>query len=450
MAKILLADDDANLREVVGFVLADAGHEVFPVTDGAEAITRFDRGDIDLVLTDLKMPKRDGMAVLEHVAASAAPAPVIILTAFGTVEQAVAAMQAGADNYLLKPFQRDELRLVVERALRLRTLEDDNRRLRDELHSRTETEPFVYASAAMADVAERVRRLAVSDVTILIGGESGVGKELVARALHDLSPRWEMPFVAVSCGAIPADLLESELFGHARGAYTGADSAALGRFRAAAGGTLFLDEIGELPLSLQPKLLRAIESGAVDPVGGTGPVEVDFRLVCATNRDLAVEVAEGRFRADLYYRLNVVPIVVPPLRDRPEDIPPLWHHFTLEHGAAVVIAAPDLLVELAGRPWPGNVRELKNLNQRLLLSLTGNSMGLADLRRAEGASAAAAPASGLPQVALTDQGFSLPDLEHDLIRRALARCGGNKTRAAAYLGLPRHVLIYRLKKFGID
>ena len=385
---------------------------------------------------------------------------MIVLTAHGTVEQAVAAMHLGAFTYLLKPFGREELRLTVEQALHTRALETDNARLRRILQQRGGDGGMVHRSAAMAELLEQIRRAAPTDATVLITGESGTGKELVARACHDLSPRWDRPFVAVNCGAIPADLLESTLFGHVKGAFTGADRAAVGRIRAADGGTLFLDEIAELPLALQPKLLRVLETREVDPVGGDKPVPVDFRLVCATNRDLEAETAAGRFREDLLYRINVLRLVIPPLRERREDLDPLWEHFTRLHGGEHLATEPALLAALAARPWPGNVRELKNLNQRLVLMGRGDVLTAADLERLAPPAASMAappPAEGtapspgsLPLGPLPEDGCSLIELEKELIRRALAMHRGNRSRTAVYLGIPRHVLVYRLDKYGLD
>jgi len=469
MAKILVIDDDANLREVVTFILREAGHDPTEAADGEEGLRRCDAERPDLVLTDIRMPGLDGLALLRHLkqpGRDASP-PVIVLTAFGDVGQAVEAMKAGAFSYLLKPFKRDELRLNVESALRAGALETENRSLRDLLRQRRETLPLLGASPAMARIVEQVRRLATVDAPVVVTGESGTGKELVARALHDLSSRWDGPFVAVNCSAIPAELMESELFGHARGAFTGAVGAAAGRVRAAAGGTLFLDEIGELPLALQPKLLRVLETKQVDPVGGPRPVPVDFRLVAATNRDLAAEVRAGRFREDLYYRVAVLALHLPPLRERPGDVALLWAHFTREHGGHGVITTPQLLARLQARPWPGNVRELLNLNLRLLVMRTGDTLDLADLARAEEtagvirpfapdapASATAAPAASAGDLAaligpLPDDALPLVDLEREIIRRALDKCGGNKSKTANYLGIPRHVLVYRLAKYGL-
>lgn len=483
MARVLLIDDDHNLREVVSFILQKAGHEVLTAADGDEGIARCNAEEPDLVLTDIRLPGRDGLEVLRHVRepGRAAPPPVIVLTAYGTVEQAVEAMRLGAHSYLLKPFNRDELRLTIEQALRARALEADNRTLRRLLKEKARALPLVYASASMARLVRQIQQVATADVSVLITGESGVGKELVARALHDFSPRWDRPFVAVNCGAIPATLMETELFGHARGAFTGAQAAAIGRIRAAAGGTLLLDEIGELPLVLQPKLLRVLETKMVDPVGGPRAVPVDFRLLAATNVDLEAAAREGRFREDLFYRLEVVRLHVPPLRERPEDIPLLWEHFTREHGGVAVTSSPELLRRLAERPWRGNVRELINLSHRLLLMREGDRLTEKDLARAEAMAgersvrtpapiidrreavhdpgAAAGQPAGAPAACPVDPraalypaplpagGLSLPALEREVITRALARFDGNKSKAAAYLGVPRHVLIYRLEKY---
>ncbi|MBE0565501.1 MAG: sigma-54-dependent Fis family transcriptional regulator [Krumholzibacteria bacterium] len=459
MARILVIDDDRSLREVVRFILAEAGHEVLDAADGRAGLELLCR-DPDLVITDIRMPGLDGMEVLARIreAGGESSPPVIVLTAHGTVEQAVAAMRLGAFTYLLKPFAREELRLTVEQALHTRELEADNARLRRILRQRGEDGGLVHRSPAMAELLEQIRRAAPTDATVLISGESGTGKELAARACHDLSGRWDRPFVAVNCGAIPGDLLESTLFGHVKGAFTGADRPVTGKVRSAEGGTLFLDEIAELPLGLQPKLLRVLETREVDPVGGDRPVPVDFRLICATNRDLVAAAAAGRFREDLLYRINVLPLVLPPLRDRREDIAPLWEHFTRLHGGAHLATEPALLTELAALPWRGNVRELKNLNQRLVLMGRGDSLALADFRRlAPGVAATPVPvaadepgaAGGLPLGPLPEDGCSLVELEKELIRRALARHGGNRSRTAVYLGIPRHVLVYRLDKYDL-
>ena len=458
MARILVIDDDHSLREVVRFILDEAGHEVLEAGDGESGLALLERSP-DLVMTDVRMPGIDGMEVLRRVREDdgAGSPPVVVLTAHGTVEQAVEAMRLGAFTYLLKPFARDELLMTVDQALHVQELEQDNARLRDLLQRQAKEGGLIHASSAMADLLDQVRQVAASEATVLITGESGTGKELVARACHDLSPRWDHPFVAVSCGALPADLMESELFGHERGAFTGADRAQPGRIRGAEGGTLFLDEIGELPLPLQPKLLRVLETRQVDPLGGREAVPVDFRLVCASNRDLAAEAAAGHFRTDLFHRLDVIRLHLPPLRERPDDVPILWDHFTRLHAGQERPSEPALVKELMQRTWPGNVRELKNLNQRLVLLSGEGPLRVADLERHAPAPAAAPPmtataaggAERLPLAAFPEEGFSLADLEKEVVRRALARCDGNRTRAAAYLGIPRHVLVYRITKYDL-
>ncbi len=457
MARILVIDDDKSLREVVRFILAESGHEVLTAADGAEGLARLADAP-DLVLSDIRMPKLDGMELLRRLRETAAPVPpVIMLTAHGTVEQAVAAMKLGAFTYLLKPFPRDELLLSVEQALHASRLEKDNDALRRLLRRKQAAGGLLYRSAVMARLMGALKQAAPSDIHVLLLGESGTGKELAARALHDLSARWDKPFVAVNCGAIPGELVESELFGHARGAYTGADQAAPGRIRGADGGTLFLDEVAELPLAMQPKLLRVLETRQVDPVGSAVPVAVDFRLVCATHRDLEQEVAAGRFREDLWYRLNVLPLSLPPLRERPDDIALLWEHFTLSHGGPGIASEPALVEALAKLPWRGNVRELKNVNQRLVLMRGGDALTLAALRELAPNAGGIAPAAmmatddpgGLPLGPLPPDGLSLVELEKEVIRRALLLCGGNQSRTATYLGIPRHVLLYRLAKYDL-
>ncbi len=461
MARILLIDDDISLREVVSFMLQEAGHEVLPAANGQAGLDRLNE-DPDLVLTDIRMPGMDGMEVLKQIVedAPAGAPPVIVLTAHGTVKQAVEAMRLGAFSYLLKPFARDELLLTVDQALHTSDLERDNARLRRLLKEKATLDPgLVYRSGSMTELMDQVQRIAVSDATVLITGESGTGKELVSRACHDLSARYDRPFVPVNCGAIPAELMESELFGHTKGAFTGASQASSGKIRLAQGGTLFLDEVAELPLALQPKLLRVLETHQVDPVGGNQPIDVDFRLVCATNRNLESEVAEGRFREDLYYRLNVLHLNIPPLRERDEDIGYLWDHFTLMHGGTGVITTKELRVKLEQKPWRGNVRELKNINQRLVLMRKTDTLEVADLHRLAPQSGTISPAvqgtninaekGRLPLGPLPAEGLSLVEMEKEIIRRALVICGGNRSKTALFLSIPRHVLIYRLEKYQL-
>jgi two-component system NtrC family response regulator len=369
------------------------------------------------------------------------------------VETAVEAMKEGAYDFIGKPFHRDQLLLSVGKAFERRRLAAEVRNLR--IRAGGVERQIVSVSPAMKQVLSVADRVAATDATILITGESGTGKEVVARRIHVHSRRAEGPFVAVNCAAIPGELLESELFGHARGAFTGAVRDRAGRFRQAAGGTLFLDEVGEIPLPLQGKLLRVLQERAVDVVGGDHPVSVDVRIMAATNRDLPERIREGAFREDLYYRLNVVEIRVPPLRERPEDIPPLVDYFMKETSADRELTVPPAVIEeLKSRPWPGNVRELSNACERMAILCGGNEVSLGDLppaaSKARGAeSAAEAEGFGEEWPPLPPGGLSLVDLEKKVIERALRLKGGNITQAATYLRIPRHILVYRIEKFGI-
>jgi two-component system NtrC family response regulator len=439
---LLLLEDDPAGRELARFNLAKAGYAVDAAEDGASGLARFDPARHALVITDVKMPGLSGMEVLKRVKAASPDTPVLVVTAFGNVELAVEAMKAGAWDFIGKPFHRDQLLLAVEKALAGRRLREEVRTLRSQ--SRGIERPLVFRSDALRRVVELADRVAASEAGVLVTGESGTGKEVIARRIHARSPRADGPFVVVNCAAIPAPLLESELFGHEKGAFTGADRAREGRFRQAGGGTLFLDEVGELPLELQPKLLRVLQERAVDPVGSDRPVPVDVRILAATNRDLRAEVAAGRFREDLFYRLDVVELPVPPLRERPEDVDALARHFVDRFAPGRDLEIPDdLAAELASRPWPGNVRELENACERLVILCEGTQLRVADLpprvpRRA-----------GDEWPPLPPDGLSLVDLETRVIERALRLNQGNVSRTAVYLRIPRHVLIYRLEKHGI-
>src|SRR3954469_18053778 len=375
--RVLVIDDDASLRFALEAVLGDAGLTVATCAGGAAGLQAFEASGADAVLTDLAMPEMDGLAVLSHLRALDPGVPVIMLTAHGSERVAVAAMKAGAYDYLPKPCDPDEVVLAVRRAMETRSLRLQNALLRTES---TLGRAIVAASPAMRRVLETVARVAPKDVTVLFTGPSGAGKDVVATALHAHSRRADKPFVPFNAAAIPTELAESELFGHSKGAFTGAQSAKLGYFQQASGGTLFIDEIGELPMAIQAKLLRALQSGEVQPVGGR-PERVDARLVAATNRDLAGEAKAGRFREDLYYRLNVVPIWVPPLRERPEDIEPLLHAFVRQYveryGMTQVQIEPALIEAMTSHPWPGNVRELENTVARLLALAPDERLSLA-------------------------------------------------------------------------
>ncbi len=447
--RILFIDDDPAGREVALFNLRKAGCEVTAAEDGAQGLSAFAASPFDLVITDLKMPGVPGMEVLRKIRAGSPDVPVLVITAFGNVETAVEAMKEGAYDFIGKPFHRDQLLLSVEKALERRRLATEVRSLR--IRASGVERGIVCTSAAMLRLLDTADRVAATDATVLVSGESGTGKEGIARRIHVRSPRADGPFVAVNCAAIPAELLESELFGHARGAFTGALRDRAGRFRKASGGTLFLDEVGEIPIALQGKLLRAIEEKAVDSVGGDAPVPVDVRIVAATNRDLRDRIRDGTFREDLYYRLNVVELVVPPLRERPDDVPPLVEHFVSEFAAGREITVPPGVVSnLSMRPWPGNVRELRNACERMVILCRGNEVSLDDLPPApRGAGAGGAEDASASFPPLPPEGLSLVDLEKRVIEGALRMKGGNITQAATYLRIPRHILVYRIGKYGL-
>ncbi len=453
MAKILLIDDDSSLREVLAFALREQHHEVDAAVDGEKGMARLAAFQPEVVITDLKMPGIGGLEVLRRVHEIDATIPVILLTAFGSIEEAVEAMRLGAYHYLTKPYNREELKLVVDQALERRHLLIENRTLRDRLREQTRGTEIVHASAAMHRVLDLVRRIAPTDATVLVTGESGTGKEVIAHALHAHSDRWEKPFIAINCAAIPRDLMESELFGYARGAFTGAVKDKPGKFQRADGGTLFLDEIGDLPGELQTKLLRVLESRQVDVVGGQKPVHVDVRMIAATNADLGARVQEGAFRSDLYYRLNVIPIHIPPLRERPDDIPALWEHFVRKYsGGATLRSTPGLIRALMHRRWAGNVRELANVCQRMVLLRSSDALneeGLPPLDGEETPAVTNGDSTDRFLGELPDGRLPLLEVEREIIVRALAKHNGNRTRTAEYLGIPRHVLLYRLEKFGI-
>jgi len=453
--RILFVEDDAAGREMGLFNLRRAGYEVEAAPTGDAALAVFAPGRFDLVVTDIRMPGISGMDLLQRVKEQDPDVPVIVVTAYGNLELAVAAMKAGAADFIGKPFNRDHLLLAVRRALEGRSLRRELRSLR--IRAAGVERSIVARSAAMRRVLDLTDRVARSDATVLVTGESGTGKELVARRIHVRSPRAEGPFVVLNCAAVPGELLESELFGHEKGAFTGAHRARPGRFRQADGGTLFLDEVGELPLPLQGKLLRVLQEKVVDVVGRDTPVAVDVRVVAATNRDLPALVREGRFREDLLYRLHVFELRVPPLRERPEDIEPLVRHFVARFAGDRDVAIPEpVLAELRRRPWPGNVRELENACERLVILCADDTLDPADLPPARGGLVPppSAPASTAPLTLdewppLPEGGLSLVDLEKRVIERVLARQAGNVSAAARYLRVPRHILTYRMQKYGI-
>ena len=450
-----MADDDPQMRAVLRCLLSRDGHAVMEAEDGQSAIDalsgRASKAPFDLVITDLRMPRADGFEVLARVRERQPRTPVVILTAQGSIGDCVAAMRAGAFNFLTKPFHHTELAAVVRQAADARA-PVESRRLARPQDGRQLVVGLIGESRALQSVLDTVHRVASSSSTVLITGESGTGKEVVARLLHGASSRSGGPFVPVNCGAIPEALIESELFGHARGAFSGAVEAHPGKFTQADGGTLFLDEVGELPLQLQVKLLRAVQDREITPVGGAQSRTVDVRIVAATNRDLDAMVQEGRFRRDLFYRLEVVPIRLPSLRERREDIPTLVHHFLDEMNRRFqreVTIAEDAVALMSLYAWPGNVREMENLLERLVVLDASGTIRAADLpermRTAAGAARLADVAASLGSGAI-DLPAVMAGIEGSLIDQALRQTAGNKTRAAELLGLSRTTLLDKLRR----
>jgi DNA-binding NtrC family response regulator len=445
-ARILLVDDDANLRRVIEYSLSERGHSVAAVASGEEALQRLHEG-FDLVLTDVQLEGRSGLDVLAETKARTPETIVIVITAYGAIQDAVRAMKLGAHDYLTKPFDLDALSMTVEKALHYRKLAAENLRLRAELVERFSFANIIGVSPKMQTVFDALRTVAASDASVLITGETGTGKELIARALHHNSARRDAPLVTVNCAAIPEQLLESELFGHVKGAFTGAIQNKKGKFELADGGTIFLDEVAELGGALQAKLLRALQEREIEPVGGTASLEIDVRVVAATNKDLSDAVARGTFRDDLFYRLAVVPIALPPLRERREDIPLLVGHFLRKHAKGrEVQVAPEALALLRAYDWPGNVRELENVCERIVLFLSGDTVTAGDVP--EMIRSSRRPTARF-RIELPEEGISLDEVERAVILQALERTNGNRSQAARFLRIPRHILLYRLQKFGL-
>jgi two-component system response regulator HydG len=445
MGRILLVDDEKKMVTLLRSALAHRGHEVTGVTDGARALDLVAAEPFDLVLTDLRMEPVDGMAVIEGVGERSPETRVVVLTAYGDVNTAVQALRRGAYHYLTKPINFDEVAHVVERALNERALTSQNEALRREVRHLGGGRGLLGASPATEGLRQLIAKVAPSEATVLIRGESGAGKEVVARFIHDASARAEGPFVAVNCAALAESLLESELFGYRRGAFTGADSDREGLFEAARGGSLFLDEIGEAGSGVQAKLLRVLEERRINRVGDPREREVDVRVLAATNRPLEQAMAEGQFREDLYYRLQVFPVDVPPLRDRAEDLELLAGHFLQQLGRRDTGLPASVLRNLRSHSWPGNVRELRNLMERAHI-LAGPGAISADHVVIDQRQGQAGPGreDGLPA------DLNLDDNARRLIQAALARAGGNKTLAAEMLGITRRALYSRLKVLGLD
>ncbi|HET6498655.1 MAG TPA: sigma-54 dependent transcriptional regulator [Coriobacteriia bacterium] len=446
--RVLVADDEKNMRWVLAQAFEAEDFEVVQAADGKEALAAVADTEPDLMVLDHRMPKPDGMEVLRRLRAGGSKFPIIMLTAHGDVEQAVEAMKAGATEYLTKPFDLEELKLAIEKALQMRTLAAEVERLREELEREYDVEGIVAVEPKMLEVIERIRKVAPTSATVLIYGESGTGKELVARAIHQLSERAERPFVSVSAGALPETLLESELFGYEKGAFTGAMTSKPGRFELANGGTLFLDEIGDISLAVQVKLLRVLQERRFERLGGTRSIEVDVRVVAATNRDLQQLIAEGGFREDLFYRLNVVPLTLPPLRSRVKDIPPLVADFLEKSKAGAKRITPEAMDALVTYQWPGNIRELENTIERIVILSHGDEIGVDDLPlEIRLNSRACVPAAA--GFVLPEDGIDIEEVELDLVRQALARSGGSTHKAAKLLGLTVRTLEGRMRRFGL-
>ncbi len=445
--RVLFVDDDPDARALLAGGLGRRGYEILPCGSAADALDRLRAEEVDVVLTDVQLGGMDGIELCRKVVESRPDVPVIVITAYGNMDVVVEAMRAGAYDFIPKPFSADAADIALAHAIQHRRLTSEVRRLRQALSGRDTA--ILGESAAMRRVRDLIEQVAGADATVLVTGESGTGKELVARAIHELGPRREAPFVAINCAAIPATLLESELFGHVKGAFTDAKGQKRGLFVQASSGTLFLDEIGEMPPEVQVKLLRVLQERRVRPVGGEEEVPFDARLIAATNRDLETEVEDGRFRPDLYYRINVVHIEVPPLRSRQGDILVMAQHFLRRHAERshkdVVGIARPAAQKLLDYDWPGNVRELENCLERAVALTRMSEIGVDDLpERIREHQSKKLEVSDNPEEMIT-----LEEMERRYVRRVLAACGGNKTQAAKTLGLDRRTLYRRLESLGI-
>jgi DNA-binding NtrC family response regulator len=448
MPAILIVEDEAKMRRLLELNLGDDGFTTFSAGDAEAGLKLLAEHAIDLVVTDLRLPGMDGLEFLQTVKRHNAALPVVVMTAFGSVETAVEAMKAGASDYVLKPFSLAEMRLVIHKELDVRDLREENRSLREALGKRYAHPNVVARSPKMQEVLATVERVAPTNSTVLLGGESGVGKDLIARAIHEKSRRARGPFLKINSTAIPENLLESELFGYEKGAFTGAAASKPGKFELADKGTLFLDEIGDVPPVTQVKLLRVLQEREFERLGGTRTIKVDVRLVAATNRDLRAALEQGTFREDLYYRLNVVPIDIAPLRERREDIPDLVNlfitRFAGDSGKGVEGITPEAMQILVNYHWPGNVRELQNIVERACALAKSSVLDVADIHLDTRPAKTANGASGF----LPD-GMTLEQWEDEMVQEALRRANGNKSQAARLLGLSRNALRYRLSKIGI-
>jgi len=458
MPTILIVEDERKMLRLLELNLSEEGYTIQTALEAEAGLKLLRQEKVDLVVTDLKLPGMDGLEFLQAVKRTNAAIPVIVMTAFGTVETAVEAMKAGASDYVLKPFSMEEMKLIILKELDVGRLREENRSLREALGQRYEFRNIVARGAKMQEVLATVERVAPSNSTVLLGGESGVGKDLIARAIHQHSRRAAGPFIKINCTAIPENLLESELFGYEKGAFTGAVSSKPGKFELADKGTIFLDEIGDVPGAIQVKLLRVLQEREFERLGGTKTLKVDVRVVAATNQDLRAALEQGTFREDLYYRLNVVPINIPPLREHKEDIPYLVDHFIArfarESGTTLAEITPAAMKLLIGFHWPGNVRELENIIERAVALSTGTVIDVADIRLdfspgKPGGAYASSRASASNAAPFPPEGVTLEQFEDEIIKEALHRANGNKSQAARLLGLSRNALRYRLSKMGV-
>jgi len=450
-AKILIADDDDSLRRVLEFQLQEAGYEVLTAENGTRALEIFSSGAVDCLITDWRMPQMSGAELLQRVGAITSETPVIVITAFGDVETAVEAMRGGAFDFISKPFNRDAILLTVQKALKYGQVFAENRRLRRLVHKDFRLENVVGNSEKMRQVFHLVERVAQTDVTVLVEGESGTGKELIAKGIHFSGSRKDKPFVAINCAAIPDGLIEAELFGYKRGAFTGAVSESKGKFEEANGGTLFLDEISAMPLALQTRLLRVLQEQEITRLGENATRKINVRIIAATNENLTELIKQNEFREDLYYRLAVVPIHLPALRDRREDIPLLTEHFlkksAAKHGIKPLRIEREVFNAFFNYVWMGNVRELENVVERMVVLSNGETLSLQDV-----------PENiKNPQTSSDNLWFSLPNepinlesIESEIIRAALNRFDGNQSQTARYLGITRSALIYRMQKYNLS
>jgi DNA-binding NtrC family response regulator len=445
--RILVVEDEEKLRRVIELHLISAGFDVDKARSAEEGLKLVDRAD--MVITDLRLPAMDGLQLLALIRRQNAHAPVVVMTAFGTVENAVEAMKSGATDFLLKPFSLDHLTAVVQKALEVRALRDENRQLKEELGRRYEFDNIKGRSPAMQEIFSTIERVAPTRATVLLAGESGVGKDLIARAIHFHSPRRDRPFVKINCTAIPENLMESELFGYEKGAFTGAGQSKPGKFEMADTGTVLLDEIGDVPGLIQVKLLRVLQEREFERLGSNKTLHIDVRVIAATNQDLRAALEQGTFREDLYYRLNVVPISIPPLRARREDIAFLAEHFVkalaADNGSPVQSITEAAIKKLIEYHWPGNVRELQNVIERSLVLCPGTTLDAQDIKL----ETAPRPRVQTGEHLLPD-GMTLDEYEQSIIREALQRAEGNKSQAARLLGLSRNALRYRLTQMGLE